>query len=473
MRLFLSGLACSILAACSGGGDTRGRSLYDGTDVAQDFDDPGANPVKDEVRSLPFRHIVWEHKLAHHQIRRLTVAGNLLFAETPTNEVVAIDRFVGDVRWIYKIDSETPLDFPPIVAHGVPELILKIEKELFEINREIDSILKEKGPGEETQKLQKTRAEKRNALQIAQTGDNVYFLSRQVLYCLDRESGNLRWTNRLDFIPSSQPFATQFYVFVPSAELSRVYVLSVKDKAEPIDYFRADIDETENHITNRPVYEDPSLVFVSHDGQIYFFSVKERKRSNSFLTGGPIKADPIIHRHVRKIVEKDKDDPTKTTVSERVQKLLFVGSMDNAFYALEADSGQLLWKYECASAIKSAAIAKDATVYVKSEEGALFAFNVAPMHTASDGSVLGPKRNGELRWKIPLGERFLMKGKAYVYILGPKSEIYAMEEMTGDIVGRYKTKHLRYLITNTADDYFYCATPAGQLFALKETKEND
>lgn len=470
MRLFLFGLACTILAAC-GSGDTRDRSLYDGSDVVQDFDDPGVNPVKDEVRSLPFRHILWEHKLSHHQIRRMTVAGNLLFIETPTNEVVAMDRFVGDVKWIYKIDTETALDFPPIVAHGVPELILKIEKELFEINRNIDSVIKEKGPGEDSQKLQKERSEKRNALQVAQTGDNVYFLSRQVLYCLDRDSGYLRWTNRLDFIPSAQPFATQFYVFIPSAELSRVYVLSVKDKAEPIDYFRADIDQVENHVTNRPVYEDPSLVFVSHDGQIYFFSVKERKRSSSFQTGGPIKADPIVHRLITVTKEKDKED--KVVTRERVTKLLFVGSMDNAFYALEADSGSLLWKYECAAPIKTAAVAKDSTVYVKSEEGALFAFACAPVHTASDGSVLGPKRNGELRWKIPLGERFLMKGKAYVYVLGPKSEIYAMDEMTGDIVGRYKTKYLRFLMTNTADDYFYCATPAGQIFALKETKESD
>jgi hypothetical protein len=42
-------------------------------------------------------------------------------------------------------------------------------------------------------------------LRVAAFGDNVYFISRQVLYCLDRISGGLRWTRRLGFVPSARP----------------------------------------------------------------------------------------------------------------------------------------------------------------------------------------------------------------------------------------------------------------------------
>ena len=85
------------------------------------------------------------------------------------------------------------------------------------------------------------------------------------------------------------------------------------------------------------------------------------------------------------------------------------------------------------------------------------------------GFATGEKRNGELRWKLPLGERFLVKGKERVYVLGPEKEIYAINEMSGEIRGRYKTDILKFLITNTIDDVFYVATENGYIFALKES----
>lgn len=468
MKGLLAALALALLVSC-GGPSYRGRSLYDGPDVMDTVQDPGADAVKSEVRTLPFKHLEWEYKLSRHKIRRLSASGNLLFVETPTHEVVAIDRFVGEVKWIYKIDTDTPLDFPPISAHGVPEMILKLEKDLFAINRELDQIIKERGYGKESQEKQKERSEKREAIKVAQFGDNVYFLSRQVLYCVDRTSGTLRWTRRLDFVPSTQPFATQFYVFVGAADHSRVYVLNVKERGEVIDYFRADIESDENQISARPVYEDPVLYFVSHDGRIYFYSVRDRKRGTPFQTGGQVRAEPLIHRFKYRTTEPDKDNPGKTKEVDREAKVLLVGSMDNAFYAIEAASGQLLWRFECAGPVKTAAIARDTTVYVRSEDGALFALNVMPLHNPADPGSW--RRSGEMRWKVPLGERFLLKGAQYVYILGPKREIYAMNEFTGDLAGRYPTRHLQFLLTNTADDWFYCANSGGHIFALRESKD--
>jgi outer membrane protein assembly factor BamB len=285
---------------------------------------------------------------------------------------------------------------------------------------------------------------------------------------LDRESGFLRWSRRLDFIPSAQPFATQTHIFIPAADHSRVYALSVKDKGGAVDFFRAEMEKEENQITTRPIYEDPNLYFASHDGNIY--SYREWKQGTTFRTGGAIKADPTVYRIVRKVMQADPTDSTKKREVPQELKFLFVGGMDNAFYAIDASNGQLLWKYECGGPIKTPAVAKDSTVYVKTEEGALFALNVIPLHNVSD---LGSwRRDGERRWKIPLGERFLLKGRSYVYVLGPNSEIYAMDESTGDIAGRFKTRWLQHLITNAVDDFFYCATAEGHLFALKESKEN-
>jgi outer membrane protein assembly factor BamB len=146
--------------------------------------------------------------------------------------------------------------------------------------------------------------------------------------------------------------------------------------------------------------------------------------------------------------------------------------MDNAFYALDANSGALIWKYECGAPIKSPAVAVGDTVYVATEGGALHAFEVLPVHRdPKTGQVLGPRRNGALRWKLPLGSRFLFKGKERIYVLGPKNEIYAMEENSGKIMGRYPTRHLQHLPTNTADEFVYAANAAGYVYCLKESPQ--
>ncbi len=437
-------------------------SLYDGSDVAVSFQDPGAKTLQDEISRLPFKHVEWEFKFNDVEIRRMTVAGDHLYIETNTNQLIAVDRFIGEVKWIYHVDSNRPLDFPPVVAQGVPEAIGVLEKDLLRINRAIDDTVRVKGPGEEVKNLQKERAEKREKLKVSRFGDNVYFLSQQVMYCLDRISGTLRWTRRMEFVPSAQPTATQFYVFVSAANKARVYVLNVKKRGSVAEYFRADIDSPQNQITARPAFEDPVLYFVSHDGKVYFYSVSDREGSSPLETQGPIRANPVLFKTT---------EPSGSKGEAREKKILFVGSSDNAFYAVDGASGQLDWKYECGAPIFDPAVAVGNTVYVKSEGGALFAFDIFPVHLRADGSVMGAKRNGSLRWKLPLGERFLMKGEDYVYVLGPNQEIYAIKELSGHIVGRYPTNRIHMFVTNTADDLFYCANSSGYIYALRESSE--
>ncbi len=449
-----------LVVSCSSDPETK-TSLYDGTDVSVTYQDPGASALQAEVGRLPFKSVEWEYKLTNSKIRRMTLSGGYLLIETASNELIAMDRHVGEVKWVYHVDSNRPLDFPPVVARGVPEKIEELEKTLLLINRKIESIVQLKGPVDEVKQLQKDRKEKREKLKVSRFGDNVYFLSQQELYCLDRISGTLRWTRRLEFLPSAQPMATQFYLFIAAANKARVYVLNVKERGVVADYFRADIDSRENHITARPVFLDPVLYFVSHDGKVYFQAMSEASGGGPLQTQGPIRANPVLFQTS---VVSGKNEA-------REKKLLFVGSTDNAFYALDAASGQLDWKYECGAPIFDPAVAVGKTVYVKSEGGALFALEIFPVHRRKNGDVLGPKRNGGLRWKLPLGERFLVAGEEYVYVLGPRKEIFAIKDVTGEIVGRYPTSRLQILLTNTMDDIFYCANSSGYIYALRESKE--
>ncbi len=460
LRIFLA--AC--LAGCYGEPISTAQP-NDGAFVRND-DDAGVNPVRDEVETLPFKHVEWEFKFANLEISRLTMGGGLLFLETPDFEVIAVDRFTGRTSWRYKIDTETMLDWPPVVAQGASEEIRRLEDDLRAVNRQLDDMLKEKGVGLETQKIQKKRAEVREKLKVAAFGDNVFFVSKHILYCVDRLSGSLRWTHRLNFVPSAQPFAIRNYVFVPGMDLARVWVLDVEKKGSEITFYKASL-ERDNHVMNRAVFADPSVYFVSHDGKVYCYKVTDGTCTWTYPTEREIRADPVIYTYR----QTSKDEKGKDKVLST--RILFVGGADKAFYALDADAGAILWKYECGAEFKAPAAARDGTVYVKTEEGALHAFEILPVHRdPKTGASLGPKRNGNLRWKIPLGERFIVKGRERVYVMGPNAEIYAIHEMTGEITGRYPLQLVKHILTNTSDDFLYVAGPDGQVFCLRESKEN-
>ncbi|MBI3857409.1 MAG: PQQ-binding-like beta-propeller repeat protein [Planctomycetes bacterium] len=504
------------LAAC--GERLSPEQQYSGGGL-QETSDPGENAVVAEVRTLPWKHVEWEYKFNNRPINRLTLGGDQLFIETPDNSVVAMNRFSGQTSWIFRIDTDTALDWAPVVAFGVPEEIRQLEADLRQINRGIDDMLKEKGVGKETQALQKKRNEIRERLRVAAFGDNVYFISRQIIYCLDRLNGGLRWTHRLNFVPSARPFAIRNFVFVPSVDTARVWVLDVEKKGSEVASYRASIMSKENQIMNSPIYSDPSLYFSCHDGNVYCFKVTDGTLTWTYQTERSLRADPTVYVYKSEDAPSDssapkagapgaapamdakpgdgmappamekkpadgmaapamgapamgaKDDKKKqkATVTTR---FLFVGSTDNAFYALDADGGNMIWKYECGAVIKAPAIAKDSTVYVPTEDGALHAFEVMPMHRdPKTNASLGNKRNGNLRWKLPLAERFIFKGKERVYIMGPNKEIWAVDEMTGATLGRYPTNLLQFILTNTKDEYIYVANASGHVFCLKESRQ--
>ncbi|RPH41811.1 MAG: hypothetical protein EHM91_09855 [Planctomycetota bacterium] len=502
------------LAAC---GERISPEQQYSTEEGQSLSGADENSVVAEVRTLPFKHVEWEYKFNNRPIRRLTMGGDQLFIETPDNTVVAMNRFTGQTSWIFRINTDTPLDWAPVVAWGVPEEIRDLEAQLRLVNRQIDDTLKEKGVGKETQALQKKRNEYRERLRVAAFGDNVYFISRQMIYCLDRLNGGLRWTHRLGFVPSARPFAIRNFVFVPGADSARVWVLDVEKKGTEVASYRASIMNRENQIMNSPVFSDPSLYFTCHDGAVYCFEVKTGSLTWTYQTEKALRADPTVY--VYKSTESVSDpnapkaapgaapamdapkdgmaapamdkkpdgmaapamgapamgapgakDERKTGVA--TTRFLFIGSTDNAFYALDADGGNLIWKYECGSVIKSAAIAKDSTVYVPTEDGALHAFEVMPMHRdAKSNAAMGNKRNGNLRWKLPMAERFIFKGKERVYVMGPRKEIWAIDEMSGATLGRYPTNLLQFVLTNTKDEYIYVANASGHVFCLKESRQ--
>lgn len=502
---FLLFLALVILlqASCS-------KNSNDGK-VLPPIIDPGPDAIRQEVSSLPFKHVIWDYKFDNEIITRITLGYEHLFVETQSNRIYAIKKLDGYWEWMFEVDTNTPLEFPPVESLNLPAEIIRLEKEEDKLTALIEDEKKKIGPDperikelqekvdlakteEERTKWQKELDEERNRKGInlkrieelinelknkraqiyaAKKLDRVYLYSKGTLYCIWRKFGRLLWRNaHLGFTPSATPVAAPAYVFIPSIEFSRVFQLDVEKRGEAVTYYKAEGSSLENEIANPPLY-DGSLYFMSRDGSVYCYDVEKKKLMENwpYKTMKKLKADPILHKYRYAWVKDGK--PIETELI-----FLFIGGMDLAFHALDAKGGNLLWKYDISGVVTTPAIAKDATVYFKTDNGYFYALNVMSVHKDEQGnfvnkvgdeSIVQWKKTGELRWKKPHWEHFLVKGKNKVYCLAPDNEIYAVDEMSGEIKGCYKIKYLDFLLTNTLDGTFYCATKSGYIFALKES----
>lgn len=432
--------------------------------------------VSEEVGSLPFKHLNWDYKLRDRKIRRMTLGSEHIFCETHDNHIVAINRFTGIPSWEYIIPTDNPPDWPLVEAAGVGLVILEYEHQLQLAEAAVENEAKQIPMNEERVKkldaLRKKRSEWREKIQGAAVNDNVYFICRGWIYCLDRRTGQEQWFTKLDFVPANQPFASSVYIFCPSTEHSRLHVLRVDRRAKQVTEFRLPLDPN-NQVFERAIFFHPLLYCVERRGTLHAYWVDREKEHFTFHIQFPLRADPYVHRFY--VTEKVHDEKDKAKIKEvnRIYDILCFGGMDRAFYALDAGGGNVVWKYHLPSVVKEPAVGKDATIYVKTEDGYLHALEAMPQHLDKDGCATGPWSMGRLRWQMPNAERFLLKTKSGVYILGENATVYKLVEDTGKILGTYKLTDIQYVFTNTMDELWYCGTGDGHIFCLQEWREQD
>jgi outer membrane protein assembly factor BamB len=432
--------------------------------------------VAEEIGGLPFKHLNWDYKLNNRKITRMTLGSEHIYVETSNNHIIAINRFTGIPSWEYIIPTENAPDWPLVEAVGAGLEILEYERQLRLAEAAVDNEVKQTPIDDARIKkindLKKKRTEWREKIEGAAVNDNVYFMCRGWLYCLDRRTGKEQWFTKVSFVPSNQPFATRVYVFVPSVEHSRLHVLRVDQRGREVTDFRLPLDR-HNQIFERPFFFHPLLYVVSRDGTLRAYWVDREREHFIFKIQYPFMADPIVHRYFVKEKIRDEKDRTKTKEVDRIYDILAIGGMDKAFYGLDAGGGNILWKYHLPSVVKTPAVGKDGTIYVKTEDGYLHALEAMPQHTDKDGAVEGVYSMGRLRWQMPNAERFLLKTGSGVYILGENATVYKVVEATGKILGKYKLSDIKFVFTNTMDDQWYCGTSDGHLFSLQEWREQD
>src|SRR5262249_33645097 len=160
----------------------------------------------------------------------------------------------GKLEWTFRSADGTMPDWPPVVAQGVAEEIQRLEGDLRQVTGELDQALREKGVGPESRGLQRKRNELRERLRVCDFGDHAYVVSRQVLSCLSRTTGALKWRNLLGFAPSGPPFALRTLLFVPEAATARIHVLDVEKNGALVAHYAPPVAARANPTLGGPVY---------------------------------------------------------------------------------------------------------------------------------------------------------------------------------------------------------------------------
>ena len=418
-----------------------------------------------EVGTLPFKKERWSHRFADWPIKRLSLGRENLYIETPDHKVACINRFDGLTKWVFEVPTRSPLDSTPTEPGEVYDQIRTYSEQYAAQARVVEDLLKTEGLGPKAQEATREKNRLHQLLNASQRGDNVYLISRQILYCVARQTGKLLWQRPLPFAPSAKSFATRESVYIPAGDRSQVWRLDVEKRGEPLQNFPANVGTGDRTIMNVPIVDPPQLYFVSADGRCYCYDVNTGDQKWTFAAHDKLAADPLLH----KVREKYKDSAGRDTY--RTRRYLLCGGLDGALYCIDPDTGTLTWKYETGGWLRSSIVVKDQTVYAKTDDGALFAVELDPQHrNAKTNASEGVRRGGALRWKLPLGERFIVKGGSdRVLVLGPGSELYQFVESTGENAGRFPMVELTHVLTNPWDPILYVATDGGAVFALEES----
>jgi outer membrane protein assembly factor BamB len=400
-----------------------------------------------------FTRKVWEGPLSHREITRLTPLDRL-YVEGADGTLTALDRRTGQSAWIFQSDRATPLDWPPVISEGVVTDRDALQLELRALDKKIEDQLAATGPGPETQALQKRRNGARERLRVCELGDNLYFSSRQVLYCLDRASGALKWTQRLTFVPSGPPFAIRCFLFVPDAAGARVHVLDVEKKGADVLTYQVSAGVGGNPVLGGPVYADPSLYLVAPDAALHCFRVTDGAIVWTFSPEPGKPGEPLVHT-----LRTQRLDAGGALAKVTIRMVLF--SAGQVLYALDAGAGTLVWKFDCGAPLSGRPIVFGESVYVLTEKGVLLSLEVLPEQNLK-------MHSGSVRWKVDGCSQLLTNGRKGLYVLGSKREILAVKESSGEILGRYPTPSTFRFFASRTDGLLYMLRPTGTIVCFEE-----
>lgn len=255
--------------------------------------------------------------------------------------------------------------------------------------------------------------------------------------------------------------------------------------------------KTGGKIFSSPIVNDGTVYIGSEDGNLYAIDEKTGKTNWKFKTGGAVHSSPAIFKNMvyigsfdgyyyaidtktghlkwkfktggeqwsgeisflgMKPVDRYMEDLWDFFLSSPVinpdkqNPSVFFGSSDGNVYALNANTGQLKWKFEAKGSIHCSPVLYENTLYIGSWDANLYAINM---------------ETGKVRWQFETGKQTGFKGiqstvavaNGLVYFGARDPFLFAINAETGKLVWKYDAAY-SWIISSpvVANDVVYVGT---------------
>jgi outer membrane protein assembly factor BamB len=269
---------------------------------------------------------------------------------------------------------------------------------------------------------------------IAVTNNQVLVVSSSepLLFSLNKETGELAWQQNLSgSVSHSMPLVVGDKVFVGD---DSCHLAAFNTKSGKMLWGKS---LSCKQIHSSPAYSH-GLIYVGTEGN---FDQQTREKYKSFLLAlSPDNGQTVWQFPIERLGDapgKEEFIHGTPAVSEGI---VYFGGENDIFYALNAKTGKLLWKYDSGGWFTSAPAVDEKNVYIGSWNGIVYAFDktdgeiVWKYDVLKDaafemGSLMGrPQRQGINSWPLV--------SKNALYLGTSNGYFYAFDKETGEVIWR-------------------------------------
>ena len=268
------------------------------------------------------------------------------------------------------------------------------------------------------------------------------------LFSLDKITGQIRWQLRLPDTPSTGVSADERQLYIGTYS-GAVYAY---DRKRIRNLFEESLlpawghnallwkCQTGKSITSPPIPTGRIVSFASQDGSYYGVTASKRDVVYQLETNNPIDA-PVgfaIHRNL---------------LTNEVKEWTFVAGRDQSFFAVEAESGRVLWEFITSRPMRIAPLAIDYDLFLTLERGGVQCLD---------------QRTGISRWVRPNLTGVVAVASDTVYGSDIEGNLIAVDREDGAINASVNLRRYTTRIANELTDRLYMATDAGTIVCLRQ-----
>lgn len=291
---------------------------------------------------------------------------------------------------------------------------------------------------------------------------SVFATQRDYLYILDRANGLQRiWTTakvtkdraygyHLRNAASAAAAVDDEFIYIPVGGRVVAYLLpdyerAAKSKAKAKEHEPDAPGEThESDERLHPLYAWGNIVgdFVRHTPMLAGNQVGVVADDGDFVS---------LNRFDGKHRLNFKANGTLAAVPGQYESITYFGDNRGTVYALNMESGRLLWRYLAADPLAYAPVALDADVYIT---------------TGRHGLHRLRRDAGREVWVNRDADRFLAANQRYVYALDRLGNLLVLDGRRGGTLAKYSVVDWKLPVVNELTDRVYLAANDGQIMCL-------